>query len=359
MLKVLRLDNYRSFDSYNISDLARVNLLVGKNNCGKTSILEAAHFLVSRGNPSILRQAAFRRGELNFVDEPRTRLANISHLFFGHRLALGENFRISSDDSYGTISARLVADESSLFDAEYEDSPVAALKIEGNTIKELPLLPVRDDGSLLPFRLPRHLLLASPSPKLPPVQFITPDSLAFRPVQHMWDRVQIEGRESEVINAMKLIEGDLQSIHFLTGDASHGLSSSSWASVLLGFRGGGRRIPLGSYGDGTRRLLALSLSLINSANGFLLIDEIDTGLHWSVMEDMWQFVIAAALRSSVQVFATTHSLDSIRGLASAIESRPDLAPYIGVQKIERQLDHGIHFAAEDVSIAVEQGLEVR
>ena len=56
-----------------------------------------------------------------------------------------------------------------------------------------------------------------------------------------------------------------------------------------------------------RRLLALSLSLIRTEQGILLVDEIDTGLHWTVMEEMWRLVVETARRSSVQVFATTHS----------------------------------------------------
>ena len=63
MLRNLKLEKYRSFDEYELSNLSRVNLLVGKNDCGKTSILEAIHFLVSRGDPMVLAECAGRRGE--------------------------------------------------------------------------------------------------------------------------------------------------------------------------------------------------------------------------------------------------------------------------------------------------------
>ena len=108
-----------------------------------------------------------------------------------------------------------------------------------------------------------------------------------------------------------------------------------------------------------RRLLALSLSLMRTANGFLLIDEIDTGLHWTVMEEMWRLVVETARRSSIQVFATTHSYDCIRGLASLVESRPDLAGDVSVQKIERSLKKAVGFDAADVRAVVEQNVEVR
>ena len=72
MLGTLKLDGYRGFDTYELTDLTRVNLLVGKNNCGKTSILEAVHFLAARGDPFVLVRSANRRGEVNDAGaEPR------------------------------------------------------------------------------------------------------------------------------------------------------------------------------------------------------------------------------------------------------------------------------------------------
>ena len=275
MLSKLKLEEYRGFEVYELADLSRVNLLVGPNNCGKTSILEAVHFLVSRGDLSVLTRSARRHGEMN-------------------------------------------------------------------------------DAGAEPTRRTKWSANASASP---PVQFVTPDSLEVEPMRAMWDQVLIEGREAEVIGAMQLLEPELDSIHFLTNDDPQ--MRAGRAGVLLGFRGTGRRVPLGSYGDGMRRLLALSLSLMRTAEGFLLIDEIDTGLHWTVMEDMWRLVVETAQQSSIQVFATTHSFDCLRGLAALVESRPDLAEEISVQKIERLLTKAVGVDAQDLRVAVEQNIEVR
>ncbi len=185
--------------------------------------------------------------------------------------------------------------------------------------------------------------------------FLAPDSLQPDSMRVMWDKVLAEGRESEVINAMKLLEGDLDSIHFLTGDAYRRTSGG----VLVGTCNSSRRVPLGSFGDGMRRLLALSLSLVRTADGFLLIDEIDTGLHFSVMEEMWKLVINTALKSNVQVFATTHSYDCIHGLAGLLESVPELEPQVSLQKIEGSLAEAVSLDAEQVRVAVRQDIEVR
>ena len=362
MLTHLKLCKYRGFESYELADLARVNLLVGKNNCGKTSILEAVHFLVSKGDPSVLVQAAQRRGEdrIRYDADERSRQRmpdgpDISHFFFGHYFEPGVGFRLSSDA--GRVSVEIVTGSNferqpSLF--EDEASPPFGLLIEGNLIEGLPILPVSENGTLVT----KHLRLRQSEfwSELPLVEFITPDFLNLNAMRFIWNQVLMTGRESEVINALNILEEDLQSIHFLTGDFRRTQGS---AGILLGFRGDAMRVPIGSYGDGMRRLLALSLSLIQAANGFLLIDEIDTGLHWTVMEDMWRLIIHTARQSSIQVFATTHSYDCIQGLAALIESEPDLASDVSVQKIETSLEEAVSLDAERIQVAISQDIEVR
>lgn len=129
--------------------------------------------------------------------------------------------------------------------------------------------------------------------------------------------------------------------------------------ILLGFQGTKRRLPMGSHGDGMRRLLALSLSLTQTAGGVLLVDEIDTGLHWSIMADMWRMVVSSAIETNTQVFATTHSLDCLRGLASLCENHKELSEHVSVHKIDRELEEAVAFDAAQIEIAVSQEIEVR
>ncbi len=367
MLTHLKLCKYRGFESYELADLARVNLLVGKNNCGKTSILEAVHFLVSKGDPSVLAQVAQRRGEDSIRYDEDVRHGqktpagpNISHFFLGHHFELGVGFSLSSDA--GRVSVKIVTGnnserQTSFFEDQDGASQPFGLSIESNLIDSdrLPVFPVSENGVLV-LENQLRFIRSEIWPKLPPIEFIAPDFLNFNAMRSIWDQVLMTGRESEVINALNILEEDLQSIHFLTGDPR--LTSRS-AGILLGFRGDARRVPIGSYGDGMRRLLALSLSLVQSANGFLLIDEIDTGLHWTAMEDMWRLIIHTARQSSIQVFATTHSYDCIRGLAALIESKPDLASDVSIQKIETSLEKAVSLNAERIQVAVSQDIEVR
>ena len=379
MIRTLALQGYRGFQSFGLSDLKRVNLLVGKNNCGKTSILEAVDLLVSRGNSKVLSQSAHRRGEIGPLrgmeqssSRGREMLPDISHLFFGRQLKQGVTLRISSDHDAGTLLVELLSlpeveealglrgsgdmRQTSFFADDLNPEPVLGFRVASNVPNWFHISPVLHDGLLLSFRSVRSEISRSEAvPETLPVKFLTADSLQSDSMRIMWDRVLAEGRESEVIHAMKLLESDLDSIHFLTDDAYRGTSGG----VLVGSRKSGRRVPLGSFGDGMRRLLALSLSLVRTANGFLLLDEIDTGLHFSAMEEMWRLVVNTARESNVQVFATTHSYDCIEGLAALVESNPDLASEVSVQKIEPSLAEAVSLDAEQVRVAVRQDIEVR
>ena len=369
MLGSIELIKFRGFETYALTDFTRVNLLVGKNNCGKTSILEAIHFLVSGGDPLVLTQTAERRGEVSDASTPSAPgwRPDISHFFFGHRLEPGSCFLLS--DGYWPTSAevRLVDDNDNprYFGGNSEEAVPFVLQIKSDAFKRAHDLPLTENGALLTSRISLRArqrntagrIGGRPEDATTPIEFVTPDSLDPDHMRILWDKVLTEDRESDVVDAMKLLDADLKSVSFLTRNASR--TGSDRAGVLLGFQGGGRRVPLGSYGEGMRRLLALSLALTQTANGFLLIDEIDTGLHWTLLENMWRLVIETARKSSIQVFATTHSYDCIRGLAALAESHPELVRDVSIHKIERARHKAIRFAEDDIPAIVDQNIEVR
>lgn len=359
MIRTLSLENYRGFEEYQLRELSAVNLLVGPNNCGKTSVLEAVQLLVSRGDPRVLFESARRRLESSIREDRRRGPAYpLHHHFHGHTLEPGVHLGVSSSDGFGRVRIHIVEGEpgepEDLFEVLSGTVRPLALLIQAGNDKDGTEFPLAEDGSV-DWRSPAMRRAAAERPKWPPLQFVTADSLHAREMAGTWNYVIHHGRESEVVEAMRILQEDLQSIQFLAGEPTVGGSDG----ILLGFQPGTPRVPIGSHGDGMRRLLALSLSLVRAAEGFLLVDEIDTGLHWTVMEEMWNLVVDAAVKSSIQVFATTHSLDSIIGLAALLKKRSDLAEAVSVQKIERQLDRSVSFSAADIITAADLSIELR
>lgn len=361
MLKTLAISGFRCFKSYKLADLTTVNLIVGKNNSGKTSVLEAIHLLASGGHLSAFSDITRRRGEL--VSSYRTpyRGVSISHLFFGHECQPGARFDLSSNDGQRKLSAAVqtleeVGEEADKWkvrsrdrlqeDPDSEDFfPAFGLRITGPVDEQIDVLPLDEDGTVQSRLFPPRRVRTGTSGT--PVLFVDL-SMSFGNVSHFWDGILAKGREREIVEDMRLLLPDIDSIHFLRREV-----------ILVGLRGGGRRMPIGSYGDGLRRLLDLRLNLEAAADGFLLIDEIDTGLHWTIMEDLWRLLVEVAKKSKVQIFATTHSLDCIKGLGALMQSHPDLAGDVSIQKMHVDLEQAVSFHGEQIRIAVEQDMEVR
>src|SRR4029077_12212915 len=142
-----------------------------------------------------------------------------------------------------------------------------------------------------------------------PVRFVTPSSIDSGRTGVLWDMVALTPEEECGVASLRIIEPGIERIAFL------GEGGRASRSFFLKMEGSEERLPLGSLGDGLKRLLTLTLHLVSARGGFLLVDEIDTGLHYSVMADMWRLVIQTAKRPPHPGFPTTHSPDSVHSFA--------------------------------------------
>lgn len=369
MLRDLRISGFRGFREFAMSGLGRVNLLVGTNNCGKTSVLEAISLLSVPGTAAQLWQVQSRRGE--FI-EHTDRQIDVSQLFHG-RTFEGE-FQItgsSADRRYSTMRGFLVASGVTTTDIEDDDgddeivSPTAvegplALQLEWRELSlveiRLPLLTVQVPATRLGGLHEQSLLAArdaSASGLRRPVLFIATDGLTRQQIVAMFEHIVLTPDETTVLQALRRIEPGIERIATIGSRARRPTRGSRGGLVLMV---AGRRVPVGSMGDGLWRLLGVALALVQARGGVLLVDEIDTGLHYSVLVDMWRLVLETARSLDVQVFATTHSRDCYEALAAVTEpGRTE----ISLQRIERGKVEAVAFTELEIRQAAERGLEVR
>ncbi len=108
------------------------------------------------------------------------------------------------------------------------------------------------------------------------------------------------------------------------------------------------------------RLLGIILALVNTKDGILLIDEIESGLHYSVQPDMWRLIFETAAKLNVQAFATTHSWDCIEAFQEAAEAHPEEGVLISLRR--KQQEEGIAavlFDEKDLESVTRSYIEVR
>jgi len=365
MLTRLGITDYRGFKSYQMAGLAQVNLLVGKNNSGKTALLEGIQFLTSGGDPAVLAEVAERRGEVVLGRPDSGAIVDISHFFHGHSVSSDQTFSFESDNGYTPVSVKTVLLENETISKTATPRARAYssglyLKIVGGVRPERdqPLYRISREGGVDFEAGPRYRRIAPRRSQGPQVRFVGPDSLNSVDLAAMWDEVTIAGQEADVAGAMRILEDKLDSLHFLTGMFASGYFPSR-GGIVVGIKGQEGRVPLGSMGDGMRRLMALATSLAFTKEGCLFVDEIDTGLHYSVMCDMWKLVIEKAVTSNTQVFATTHSWDCIEGLSILCQREPSLMQSVALHKIDRGIAHSIAFPGESLVRMIKSDIDPR
>jgi predicted ATPase len=370
MFSRIKIEKYRGFQSCQLDGMTGVNLLVGKNNSGKTALLEGIHFLASGGDPMVLISAARQRGEVVIGGRDESSFLDVSHFFHGHDVEQGSFFSVSAENGTPPVTAKIILAEEveqqeSRFDDSRDGPPAFALNIEGGPAEQKRPRPLflSEEGGLLDLR--RISIRQRSSDERgngPPIVFITPESVEPGPLGAMWNNVLRDKREGEVRQAMQILEPRIEDIVFQTGESMPRPSARHFAGrsrVLVSLAGDRRRVPMGSMGDGMRRLLALSISLIHARGGFLIVDEIDTGFHYSIMAKMWELVVRIAKESKIQVFATTHSADCVRGLGILCKQNPELKEAVCVHKIESDLGNSVRFSGADVLNAIEHDIELR
>jgi predicted ATPase len=134
-----------------------------------------------------------------------------------------------------------------------------------------------------------------------------------------WDAIVLTEDESIVLNSLKLIEPRVRGLAFIQGGrgekSAYNRVRADERQAVIRVEGLLRPVPLKAMGDGMMRILQLVLSALKARNGFLLIDELENGLHYSVQERVWELLFEMAERNRSQVFVTTHSLDCVKAFA--------------------------------------------
>lgn len=351
MYRDLRITGFRGFKDFSMGGLGRVNLLVGENNCGKTSVLEAICMLRFGADPLPLAWMIDRR-EL-VADPSVSRLyAAVAPLFHGHSYEVGSRFSItvSSEGTPETLSAEVLPRSSAApTNGRRGSGWLEFTHHHGSVTKTRLMISPKGSWFLDPAETDESFLVTG-------LKFLfdtfEPKSL----IMQMLGWLTLNPEERFVIEALRIVAPELEGIALGHSSATEGTATTK-EGIFIKLRGQERRIPLSSLGEGTWRLLSLALSLVSIPGGVLLIDDIDTGLHYSVMVRMWKMVLETARRLNVQVFATTHSRDCVEALAQLARPEVTEGGEISLQRIER--DKAVAYSESAIVAAAERGIEVR
>ena len=345
MLNSLEIKNFRILEDFKVSKLGSVNLIVGKNNLGKSTVLEALRIYAGNAQRGLLEQIAaghdetYRLGKNEQIESDMQ--FPFEDLFTGRQFPQDEALAISvgeiapGDDALRIEHGFLIEENmvQTNFLGENIERSIHRRRIQNPSHNDLSseiishALFVTKGGHLFS---PIQLDTSSPrlrmeiSGTLPcsviPTQFISIDDLADE-----WDKIVFTEHEEVVRDALRIITPEFENLTFVRNDENNRYPRQSFRRFAkVKVSDSPHPVPLNSLGDGMLRVLQLVLKVFPAKGGFLLIDEFENGLHFSVQEKVWALLFELAQRLDIQVFATTHSWDCIESFAKAAIARKDV-----------------------------------
>ncbi len=336
MLTSFQIDNFRAFRRLRLPKLGHVNLIVGRNNTGKTMLLEALRLYSSRASTSVMSEILAQRDEFVGASVESGTLFNrqcrVHSLFFNRQMNSKGPSIVFSSDNDNTVKLTLaptllkrrinaqsgaeewLPDESAESDSSDENLEVGTklgMAIQFGTARP---------RIVDPDVLSRNLVVMKDPRADDGSVFVPSKGLSSRLVESWWDRITLTDAEERILQCLRLL-APVQRISLISGGGGE-------RPFMAKLEGEHERVPLRSLGDGAQKIFEYALALEGSRNSkLLLIDEIENGIHYSVHEDLWRFIIEAARRTNVQVFATTHSWDCVMAFQSAIDAQPEIDAY--------------------------------
>lgn len=380
MLNSLEIINFRNLRDLRLTSLKRINLFTGKNNTGKSTILDALFLYAMNVDVNYIYQLLDERGE-NYrgADNKSTVDLNIkalSSLFTNRIIGFDKSNTLCIGAMESTLFGETISNEKfvSLRLVRYYDEISDGIsqfgEVSGGSRRRI-IIENEKDSLNFDFEYGLELRSGSSSYILPlnrdrPYRILgrsvgTQDTCEYIHTRNidketnskLWDNITLSEKENYVIDALKIIEPNVERIAFIDENRKE-------RTAIIKIKGNNNVLPLKSMGDGINRILTIILGLVNSENGYLLIDEFENGLHYSVQEKLWEIIFALSHRLNVQIFATTHSEDCISSFQSILNFDNN---YTDGKLIRLDLKSGevsqVEFDSNDLKIATQQNIETR
>ena len=169
----------------------------------------------------------------------------------------------------------------------------------------------------------------------------------------LWDRIALTDDEKDVVEALHIIAPTISGVNMVRDK-----SAFRSRTAIVRADDIAQPVPLRSFGDGLNRLFGIILSLVNARGGFLLIDEFENGLHYSVQLDTWRTVFRLAQSRDIQVFATSHSWDTIEAFQRAAAEAPGNGVLVRLARRNDEIVPTV-FAEDELAIATRDKIEIR
>lgn len=344
MFNKIEIERFRGIKYASIEGFKQINLFFGKNNCGKSSLLESLFLASGLSNPLLPIHVNFMRGY------NKSRLNDLKLDFYNLESSQPIHIRVENKEKRD-LKIRLFEQNQSNVSLNADNTNILSNVEEGKYGLKFNF---KIDEKSFESQLRFDSANSTDVKRIVSKQYV--ESLRCTYLSPKYDfNASIQGLknilqnkdEHFIIEGLKLIEPRVKDFIFTDKE-------------MLVDVGLARRIPVNMMGDGARKIVSLLTAVYDCKDGALLVDEISNGFHYSVMCNLWNVLINAAIRNNTQLFVTTHDVDSIKGLRdAALENYKDVVAAFKLLKTGDDELKAYHYSLESLDYSINQEIEIR
>ena len=319
-IKNISIRNFRGIEHLDMEDFARVNILVGQNNCGKSTILEALMFVTGMSNPFLPQNLNSVRSRNAFIG-----LDAFKYLFY--KMNMKQRPFITADqfdDDRREVSLSMVykptngnSQETTVLRSETKEYlNTIVLDFCVNAERHRSYVTFNQNGIVTNQYIPDDYVEIIQS------FLISADISSHNPISDLGELVKMQ-RKNGVLELLQKFDSHITTIEIINNE------------VFLGYDSITELMSVNMSGDGMRRYLNIVVSAANPQNNIILIDEIDNGLHYSAYKKLWEAIFALAVSTNKQIFVTTHSKETLLKRNEMLEGHPEYQDEMALYTLEQ------------------------
>lgn len=315
----LTIEQYRGINDLRITNIGDINLLVGNNNVGKTSILEAIKILSFPGDVGNLVRVAISRHSgkaSNFMDVLLT-------IFQRNTPDAEETENYNTNETYElslgcktdlkNIKLQIMGSVSEKIDFSKADEPI------NKAFDASAIIDVDEKKTHKQFSINSYDIEVGVSESVFDALFMPVNTSIYKSCVSLYADVIKSHNKDDFINIMQIFDKNIYDINIID------------EMIWIHNKNNGV-MPLFSYGSGMQKALLLGMLVTLSRGGILLVDEIETAIHTTALKDIFSFFVMACEKMEVQAFVTTHSIEAIDSFLSVADEMLDKMRIITFRK---------------------------
>jgi len=281
LLEYIEIKDFKCFKDFKADGFKRVNLIGGKNNVGKTAFMEACFINIYSDSVSL---------QTNALSSPKH---SREYLEIGFR-------NITDEEKKDFLESIITYDSvSNINNTKYDIK-------ENDGIKEYVFTYQNKDSivNINDFSYERT--------KKNNIKFITQLGFTKFQLKQVFIAVQQKDKENMLSEYINTFDHNISNFKILGGDepACKVIDRNVYQNI-------------NEFGDGLKHYISIICALYACENGYLFVDEIDNGIHYTQLDRLWEIILTISKEQNVQVFATTHSKECIDAYARVAKKLED------------------------------------